>query len=328
VAQFSLLLSSAESCPRELTLVDGGSPALNADTLCIILHYGEPDVTDDCVRSARSNPAVDIVVADNSEDQDYLLPLDLQKLVKVFKTGGNLGFAVGYNVTAERFLTARHRYLFLLNNDTVMAPSTLSKLKVTLSEWGAGAIGPAIFYQDQPKELWAAGGYIDRFKLRIGALKNIHSGPHSVDYLPGAAILVRADVWKRIGGFDKSYFLAFEEAVFACEIKRLGFDLIVDPHTRLFHRVGMSRTTAPKYVYNSARNMLQFGRYLHGAFLGSLLSLLPLVLLARSRKPTQVVMRLALVGWAVWDHWLGQDIDAAKLRAVDKSWLNWLRMNQ
>jgi len=51
-------------------------------------------------------------------------------------------------------------------------------------------------------------------------LKNIANEPYDVDYLPGAAILCRLNVWDMVGGLPEKYCFCFEEAEFALRIRK------------------------------------------------------------------------------------------------------------
>ena len=88
--------------------------------------------------------------------------------------------------------------------------------------------------------------------------------------MPGAAILIDAKIWKNINGFNEKYFLAYEEAELALEIKKQGFKVMVDPRSVILHHVGMSKDILPKYHYNNLRNKIIFSKYLYGKALGSL----------------------------------------------------------
>jgi GT2 family glycosyltransferase len=157
-------------------------------------------------------------------------------------------------------------------------------------------------YASDANKIWACGGYIKRSKLAIGGLQPRSENPYQVDYLPGAAILCRSEIWNDIGGFSENYFLAFEEAELALEIKRRGFQIVVDPRALVLHRVGMSSQIRIEYVYNALRNPLIFARYLYGPCVGLLYGvLITAVSTVRAGIPEKLNTRLRLWAKAVFD---------------------------
>jgi len=59
--------------------------------LCVILHYGNEDVTWECVESIIDHNLLDILIADNDPKQELTIPQDYIGKVKIFKTGGTAG---------------------------------------------------------------------------------------------------------------------------------------------------------------------------------------------------------------------------------------------
>lgn len=240
-----------------------------ATTLCVILHYGSEEDTWRCVESLKDDPITYLVVSDNDPDQSLVAPEHLTDYVRIVRTGGRAGFAEGNNIAVLAASNEQHDSILILNNDTIVEAGAVQLLRKVLEDPGVGAVGPCMPFVQRPNEIWACGGTIDRLRLQIRGIRSCESNePGEVDYLPGAAILCRRDVWERLGGLPDRYFLAFEEAEFALEIKRLGFSVMVQPISRILHRVGMSSAVSPMYFYNSIRNRIRFGQYLYGPSMG------------------------------------------------------------
>jgi GT2 family glycosyltransferase len=238
-------------------------------TLCIILHYGDEQVTWDCINSLVSYDFLDILIADNDPLQQIEIPQRFSNKINIFRTGGGAGFARANNMAVCRGRNATHRSVLLLNNDTVVLSDAVHLLRQLLDSEQVGACGPCMPFASNPDQIWACGGFIDKFTLSIGGLKKIaQCEPYDVDYLPGAAILCRLDVWDMVWGLPEKYYLGVEEAEFALRIKQLKFRIMVHPGAKILHKVGMSSDIQPMYIYNGIRNRIKFGIFIWGTWLG------------------------------------------------------------
>ena len=243
--------------------------------LCIILHYGNEDVTWECVASIIDHNLLDILIADNDPKQELTIPQDYIGKVKIFKTGGTAGFAQANNLAVRFARKHSHNSIFLLNNDTIVLDDAIEKLYGLLNEKDVGLAGPCMPYASEPEKIWACGGTIEKIKVKVYGLDAPKEAiPFEADYLPGAAILCKSCVWDLAGGLPETYYLAYEEADFAIQVRKLGYKILVDPNARILHKVGMSSNIQPMYIYNSIRNRLRFGKILWGKHAGFLLATL------------------------------------------------------
>ena len=237
------------------------------------MHYGDEKITWSCVESIIDNNFVDILIADNDPKQKIEIPQKFKNKISLFRTGGTAGFAQANNAAAKIGRTPDHSSVLLLNNDTIVLPGAIQKLRELLNEKDIGAVGPCMPFADQPERIWACGGIIKKYRVVIHGFKKIkQSTPYDTDYLPGAAILCKTNVWDLVGGLPEKYYLAYEEAEFALRIKKLNFRVVVEPGARILHKVGMSSDTQPMYTYNGIRNRIRFGRYLWGKLTGFFLA--------------------------------------------------------
>ena len=281
------------------------------DILCVIIHFGNPQDTFECLESLRQEMPMTIAVVDNDPQQSFAAPEHDSLPVGIYKTGGSMGFAQANNFGVKSARNAGHQYVLLLNNDTVVKPGAIQELKITLANEKVGVVGPAMPYFDNPDTLWAAGGKVSKALVTIDGIRTPHQTRIApVDYLPGAALMTRLDLWDEIGGLPERYFLAFEEAHYALEVSKRGYKVVVNTEALVFHKVGMSSDRQPMYYYNTVRNRIRFGEYLYGKTVGGLLGALSG--LVRSYTPK----RLALWLKAVSDEVTGKPLDADALRTV------------
>ncbi len=284
------------------------SDASAKDTLCIIVHFGNPEDTLECVNSLSQDAPIDIVIVDNDPKQSFILPSGPSHNYRVIRSGGSMSFAEANNLGAEVASQNHHQFVLLLNNDTVIEQGAITTLKSAFNDNTVGVAGPAVPFYDHPDALWACGGKVSKWAVTIDGIRRFPDTPVAVvDYVPGAALMTRMSLWSDIGGLPTRYFLAFEEAEYALEAKKRGFATVVVPAARILHKVGMSSDRQPMYYYNTVRNRMRFGRYLFGAPFGVLLGALSG--LVRSYTP----MRLRLWLIAVSEELSGRPLDQAAL---------------
>jgi len=292
------------------------------NTLCVILHYGSEEDTNRCLDSLQLEDGLDIVISDNDPKQTYSLPTEHANSARIIKTGGRSGFSEGNNIAVDAFLSDEHDSVLILNNDTVVQRNAIKLMRDCLREGSAGAVGPCMPFADMRKKIWACGGYINQRTLSIGGLQPKARHPYEVDYLPGAAILTRSDLWTAIGGLSEKYFLAYEEAEYALEVKRRGYRVIVEPNATILHKVGMTGQRKPQYFYNDVRNRIIFSKYLYGNFIGFIYGVLMTSMLLRSRQFLVMARRSRLWLEAVFDECVGNPVDKQRLNEIELRYLN------
>jgi len=286
--------------------------------LCVILHYGSEYDTNNCISSIINEKDFDIVISDNDPRQSFTPPTRFKDLVSVIKTGGDAGFSEGNNIAVNAFLTSLHDCVFILNNDTIVTDGAINLLRSTLATSCVGAVGPCMPYASCPDKIWACGGYINKRTLKIGGIQPKATSPYEVDYLPGAAILCRADLWVDIGGFNEAYFLAYEEAELCLEIRKRGFKVMADPRSSVFHRVGMSSQRRPEYFYNDIRNKLVFSKYLYGDRAGFAYAIIATFDFLNLRSIKGLLLNLRLWIKALYDDAVGLKVTRGVLDSVSR----------
>lgn len=197
----------------------------------------------------------------------------------VIETGKNLGFAGGCNVGIARALAdAECRYIWLLNNDTVVTPGALTAL-VTLmeAEPDIAACGSTLLYHYRPEMVQGLGGWFNPWIGRGGHLGQNGSADAlpsraeiegRLDYVIGASMLVRRAVFERIGGLLEDYFLYFEELDLARRLLA-GERQAWAPDSVVYHKegrsIGSSSLGRPSDIslYYLQVNLLRFYRRYH-----------------------------------------------------------------
>jgi GT2 family glycosyltransferase len=187
----------------------------------------------------------------------------------VAESGGNLGYAGGNNVGIRRALEAGAEAVWVVNPDAYPEPGSLRRLVRALDRHPeVGIVGPRILeaeaaspriQSDGGRIVWEAGG---RSELIGRGTSPGRSGKVGlVDFVPGAAMLVRRRVFEDIGLLPEEYFLYFEETDFCVRAGRAGWKVAVDTGARVVHRFAApDGLPAETLIYYFVRNRLLFGR--------------------------------------------------------------------
>ena len=128
----------------------------------IIVNWQRAQDTIECVRSVQQSKHTDvrILVVDNgSQDNSVAQLRESLPGVTLLSLPENLGFSGGYNAGIREALKHDADFLFLLNNDTVIEPDTISQLLA--APWDVAI--PKILYFDAPDTIWSTGAQWRRF---------------------------------------------------------------------------------------------------------------------------------------------------------------------
>jgi GT2 family glycosyltransferase len=233
----------------------------------VILNWNQADLTLECLNSIFSQdyPNFDVIVVDNGS-KDYS-PAQIRKhfpLVTIIETGRNLGYALGNNVGVEYALQNRADYVMLLNNDTEVESTMLSRL-VEFSENypDIGIIGPTIFYADPCDLIWSGPNFIKwqqgKIERRYMGRKRELSRAMDADSIDTCAALVKRGVLEKVGGMNSIYFINGVDHDLCLRVRKAGFRVVYYPQASIWHKVSAAIGQAsPANTYYMTRNHLLF----------------------------------------------------------------------
>lgn len=211
-----------------------------------VLHYGSVALTAACLRSTFAlEPAPDHrIVLWNDPATD---PTGLEAALRdgpvhafeIVETGENLGFGGGANRAAERAAVLGATWLWLLNNDTEVAPDALVILRGAASDPAVAIAGPRILSLGDGR-LWHDGGTIEWPVGRptspgYGAAPSAPGDAHEVDFVCGCAPLIRLDPFRALGGFDERYFTTYEDTDLGVRLAAAGHRSLHVPRAEVRH---------------------------------------------------------------------------------------------
>lgn len=233
----------------------------------LIVNWNGKEDTLACLESLKATEGEigRIVVVDNGSTDGSVEAINRHfSQVTVIENQRNLGFGTANNMGMHLFLQeTRYPYLFLLNNDTLVAPSALRVLTSALSKEGVGAAVPKIYYADSQR-LWYAGGRID---WKQGSATHYGYGRRDeerfnrreeVSFATGCALLLKREALEKVGLFDERYFMFGEDVDLSIRLAKAGYRILYLPKAVVWHKVGGSvgRKGEGFIYYHMTRNRL------------------------------------------------------------------------
>lgn len=216
--------------------------------------------------SLQSN--VEIIVADNaSTDGSMEYIYQTYPNIKTLVFDKNYGFAGGYNKALSEI---EADYFVLLNSDVEVTPNWLQPLITYMNEnHDVVACQPKIkAYNNKThfEHAGACGGFIDYLGFpfcrgRIFAEVEKDNGQYNsvcdVFWATGACLMIRADIYKKVGGLDDRFFAHMEEIDLCWRLNARGYRIVCIPQTEVFHVGGGTLNVEHPYkTYLNFRNNL------------------------------------------------------------------------
>lgn len=270
--------------------------------LVVIVNYRSAALAIDCLASLA--PQIDdvagthVVVTDCASGDGSVEALreaiekhGWSRWVELMPLERNGGFAYGNNAAIRPALghpdlSQRPQYVLLLNPDTIARPGALAKLVEFMdARPEVGIAGSRLEYADGEQhasryrfpsilgevEALSRLGVVSRLLRRWAIAPPLVLESHEIDWVAGASMIVRREVFDSIGLMDEEYFLYYEEVDFCLRARRVGWPCWYVPASRVVHLVGQSSGVTnlreaprrrPLYWFESRR---RYFRKNHGA---------------------------------------------------------------
>jgi GT2 family glycosyltransferase/glycosyltransferase involved in cell wall biosynthesis len=212
----------------------------------IVPVHNEWEYTHRCLKAVLTHTGrydYEVIVADDASTDVTKTAEAVLENVLILRDGIRRGFLENSNHAAQH---ARGDYLLFLNNDTVVQPGWLEALLTAAdSAPDIGIVGSRLV--DERGTVLEAGCIV----YRDGTPKNYGRGTRpgmpetnylkEVDYVSGACLLVRALLWRELGGFDHRYSPGyFEDADLAFSAREAGMRVLYQPRSTVVHSEGIS----------------------------------------------------------------------------------------
>lgn len=223
--------------------------------------------------SKMDYPNFETVMVDNGSTDGTIEEVTrLFPKVSIVRNASNLGCAEGVNGEIRHAIHANADYLFIIANDAVVEPSTLSELmEVAQKDPELGMIFPKVYYY-QSRKIWFAKGInlnggVDWLRGRFqNFVQNIEDDGSceeecDADFYPGGFCVVNMAAVRKVGLLDPRYFIYFDDTEWLVRIARAGFRGRYAPKALTWHKASSAfGMESPIFHYYRTRNRLYFYR--------------------------------------------------------------------
>ncbi|RME10513.1 MAG: glycosyltransferase family 2 protein [Ardenticatenia bacterium] len=236
--------------------------AMNANRVSVIVPlWNGAACIGDCLKHLAAQTIAEqieiLVVDDASPDDGAALVETSFPHVRLLRRPVNGGFAAACNTGLQ---AASGDVLVLLNQDVLLAPDAIERLVAALDVSERGVVGGKLRYPDG--SLQHAGGYLlwpKAFGMHDGVGEpdeGQYDTPREVEFLTGALLAVRRDVFERVGGLDEGFYPAYYEDVDWCfRIRAAGYRVWYAPDVAGTHQEGsvLRRASHREIAYHRGR---------------------------------------------------------------------------
>jgi N-acetylglucosaminyl-diphospho-decaprenol L-rhamnosyltransferase len=238
------------------------------DVSVVIVSYESRALLERCLAALAADDSHsanrEVIVVDQASQDGTAAWLESERPdVRLVALPENVGFGAGNNRGAA---LAEGRWLLLLNSDAFVNPGAIDELvRFAEARPAIGAVGPRLLWPDGrlqrscrrfPTVFRLATEYLYLRKLmpRSRILNGFYCGEFEhdearrVDWLTGACVLVRRDLFEQLGGFDEQFFLYSEEVDLLYRSSQLGAETWFDPAAAVVHVWGGTAARASAFV--------------------------------------------------------------------------------
>jgi len=224
---------------------------------CIIVTYNGMKWVERCLSSIRAGTyPMQVIVVDNlSSDSTVDYIKNHFSEVILIESGANLGFGKANNIGIRRALSEGADYVFLLNQDTWIMPSSIEALvRVHDANKNFGIVSPMHISSDEQSLEYKFKEYIQLpycegmvSDLFLGSLKPVYE----TQFVNAAAWLVSKNCLETVGGFDPLFPHYGEDVDYIKRAQFFGFKVGITPHSNIFHDSKFQ--TWPEIMWNKKR---------------------------------------------------------------------------
>jgi GT2 family glycosyltransferase len=226
----------------------------------VIVNYNGGKNLLECLKSVYAShyKNFEVVVVDNASNDGSIEEVRPHfSKVHYIMNGKNSGFAGGVNLGIRFALEKMADLIFLLNNDAILEPETITSLEKEERKYGSGIFSPRITSMDGKN--WFSSGKVLWWRMRAihqERKKNI-SKTYKSEYVPGCAMLISKKVFGATGIFDENFFLYYEDVDFCLRAKQYGYLSYVCADVNVKHKEE-SESNLSKKTYFLVRSALYF----------------------------------------------------------------------
>jgi GT2 family glycosyltransferase len=238
------------------------------DVSIIIVNYNTKELVSNCIKSIIEhtlNVEYEIILVDNNStdgSKDIFLK---DNRITYIQNNDNFGFGVANNIGVQ---SSKGKYLFFLNSDTILlnnAVGILFDFAENHPELPIAVLG-GLLMDENMNETHSFGNFPSMFSKILEAMrlrnksgisqsqseKLSQNGFLEVDYITGADMLIKREIFDKVKGFDPNFFMYYEETDMQKQLKMLGLNNYIVDGLLILHFEGMSQ----KKTYNNHKRIV------------------------------------------------------------------------
>jgi len=242
----------------------------------ITVNFNNYQVTRDFIAYFKDCVNYKIFVSDLSSTRQEL---KTNSHIKI-NIADNKGYAYGVNLGLKNALEEGFTQFIVINNDTRVNSDIIEKVTNSLKKYPDSIIGGKIYYEagfeyfknkyqknELGKVIWYAGGICDwnnaltKHRGVDEADTGIYNQPEKTDFITGCFMIFDKSVVDKVGYWDESYFLYYEDADYCERAKRNKIPLIYDPSLVIWHKNAQSTGGSGSQLHQKCqkKSRLKFG---------------------------------------------------------------------
>ncbi len=268
---------------------------MKRSTAIIIVNWNGENYIEECLSSLeeQTNKDFDIFFVDNDSSDSSLAIAQKHKSLKIIESGGNFGFAKGNNIAISHAIELGYKYIALINPDTVCDKDALKFLIKAVGAKNVGGVQSKlkIYGTDTinttGNELHYLGfSYCGNYKEPDNKDLITHT---QIGVASGAAVIFKSSVLEKSGLLAEDFFMYQEDTDLSWRIRELGYDIIFEPRSVIYHKYNFGRNKNKFYYVERNRLIYILKNY----------QLKTLVVLS----PVFIITELLMIIYALIDGW-------------------------
>ena len=176
------------------------------------------------------------IIINNSKSDEFNTLISDFKNIKSITPDLNLGYGKANNLGVNKSKTP---YVLIVNPDILLNEQLINTLYSTFLDYdnNIGVLGPSLYDSSMKRRTNGSISHIKQIKGRklSSSINNIPEGNMSCDFLVGCCLFMKRDFFIELGGFDKDFFMYFEDNDLCDRIIKKGKTIIEVPSAKVIH---------------------------------------------------------------------------------------------